>query len=644
MITLDSLDLENLSPQQLGELLISAKNAYYTTGKPIMDDQTYDILEDILKQKNPHHRIFKKVGNTNFDTGFPKKKHSLPMGSQNKVTNYADLVHYFKLKKTNNNTHFVVQPKIDGISLEIEYKNGVLIDAITRGDGFTGDVITQNVVRMQNLVMTLPKDFTGAIRCEIVVTYNDFKKLNSASAETKTDYSNPRNAVSGISQRLDGKFSEFCSLFAVDIKNNDLLTETKKIEFLKHLGFTPVETHLCQNFEQIESIYQEFLLKNRQNYPFEIDGLVVKINDLNFQHQLGSHNNRPKGQVAYKFPAASNQTQIKAISWQVGPMGAITPVAKVEPIELSGAVITFASLGNYKLVKQKNINLNDIVKISRRGDVIPHIEKVITKTTPGHAPIPANCPSCNQKLTVEDKFLRCSNTQNCLAQILGTIRLFCDVLEIKGISDKTIEKLYQAKKIRLPGDLYNLTVSDFVGIEGLGEKSGSNIVSQIQAKKELTLVQIFDAASVPNFSQARIKQLVKAGFDTPQKIINLTVSEIETLPGFKFTLAQKIIDGLAVRKKVIESILSHVNLKTPNSKTNQKLFGLSFCITGSLSQPRKKIEEIIEQNGGNITSSISQNTSYLLTNESESHSSKFLSAKKFGTKIITESELLKLIN
>jgi len=644
MITLDSLDLETLSPQQLGELLISAKNAYYTTGKPIMDDQTYDILEDILRQKNPHHRIFKKVGNTNFDTGFPKKQHSLPMGSQNKVTNYADLVHYFELKKTNNDTHFVVQPKIDGISLEIEYKDGMLIDAITRGDGVTGDVITQNVVRMQNLAMTLPKDFTGAIRCEIVVTYKDFEKLNSASTETKTDYSNPRNAVSGISQRLDGKFSEFCSLFAVDITSNNLLTETEKIEFLKRLGFTPVETHLCQNFEQIESIYQDFLLKNRQNYPFEIDGLVIKINNLSFQHQLGSHNNHPKGQVAYKFPAASNQTQIKAISWQVGPMGAITPVAKVEPIELSGAVITFASLGNYKLVKEKNINLNDIVKISRRGDVIPHIEKVITKTTPGHIPIPTNCPSCNQKLTIEVKFLRCSNSQNCLAQILGTIRLFCDILEIKGISDKTIEKLYQAKKICLPGDLYNLTVSDFVGIEGLGEKSGSNIVSQIQAKKELTLVQIFDAASIPNFSQARIKQLVKAGFDTPQKIINLTASEIETLPGFKSTLAQKIIDGLSVRKKVIDSILTHVNLTTPNSKTDQKLSGLSFCITGSLSQPRKKIEEIIEQNGGNISSSVSQNTSYLLTNEGESHSSKFISAKKFGTKIITESELLKLIN
>ncbi|MFA5828230.1 MAG: NAD-dependent DNA ligase LigA [Candidatus Shapirobacteria bacterium] len=662
MITLDTLDLQHLSPQDLGELLISAKNAYYTTGKPIMDDHTYDTLEEILRQKNPHHRIFQKVGNKNFDTGFLKKSHSMPMGSQNKVTTAAELVHYFELKKIAGGNvdmqsiSYVVQPKIDGISLEIEYKDGNLIDAITRGDGFIGDVITQNVVRMQNFRERLNEDFTGTIRCEIVVTYKDFKKLNKIVEKNNTpshfqgeggggvSYSNPRNAVSGISQRLDGKFSELCSLIAVDISPEPAL-ESEKITKLKSLGFIPVETHLCQNFNQIEQIYQQFLTKTRKTYPFEIDGLIVKINNLKIAHHLGSKNNRPKFQIAYKFPAESNQTQIKKIEWQVGPLGTITPVGQVEPIELTGAVITFASLGNYDLVIQKNINIGDIVEISRRGDVIPHVEKIITKVNPGHVDIPILCPSCQTKLIKEDKFLRCPNPKNCLAQILGSLRLFCDTLGILGLSDKTIAKLYQADKIRLPGDFYKLTIGDISNLVNLGEKSGKNIIYQIQTKKNLTLKQVFDAAIIPNFSAARIQQLITAGFNTPEKLLNISKVEIESLPGFQKTLAEKIQAGIELRKEWLKSILSQVQITNHQLPvTNYRLQGLAFAITGDLSQPRKKIEDLIEQNGGSVSSSVSKNTSYLITNETKSNSSKFLAAKKFGTKIITETKFLELIN
>ena len=221
MYSLSDFDLEKTTPERLGEILIEAKKAYYTTGKPIMDDHTYDTLEEVLKKKSPYHRIFSKVGHENFDTGWEKKAHSMPMGSQNKVSSYDDLVHYFELKNKSSpflqkgaEGGFLVQPKCDGISLEIEYKNGQLLDAITRGDGHTGDVITQNVVKMKNLVLSLSKDFTGSVRCEIVVTKKDFEKLNEKSEEK---YSNSRNAASGLSQRLDGKYSELCSLYATDI-------------------------------------------------------------------------------------------------------------------------------------------------------------------------------------------------------------------------------------------------------------------------------------------------------------------------------------------------------------------------------------------------------------------------------------------
>jgi len=663
MITLDSPELKNISPEKLGELLIEARKAYYTGGKPIMDDHTFDVLEDILRKKLPYHRIFTKVGSSHFNTGFDKKAHSMPMGSQNKVNRLDNLIHYFELKKIPKDTEFVVQPKCDGISLEIIYQNGELVEAITRGDGHIGDIITQNVVKMKNAVTKINEDFSGAVRCEIVMLNKDFEELNQlnkTNVETpdlaslpENNYSNSRNAASGISQRLDGKYSEYCSLYAVDIYSRDathgvstekFTTETDKINFLTKNGFTPVENFLCQNFDQIEKTYQQFLNKSRVEYPFEIDGLVIKINDLNLQHQLGAKNNRPKGQVAYKFPSRSSQTRIVNIEWQVGPMGTITPVAQVDPIEISGAIITFASLANYDLIKEKNINIDDIVEIQRRGDVIPHIENVITKVTPGHIIAPTNCPLCGTKLIEDNKFIRCPNIIKCPGQILGSLRLFCDTLEIKGISDKTIEKLYQLDLVKLPGDFYHLKVSDFENIPGLGNKSGTNIVREIQAKITLTLKQVLDAAIIPNFSSQRIIQIINAGFDTPEKILNITVAQLEALPGIQITLAEKIYRGIQNRRDFIQSILNNVETHHDASlpKDKQTLLNKTFAITGSLSVPRKVLEDKIISLGGKLSASVTSNTDYLITNETESDSSKFINAKKFGTKIISETDFNQL--
>lgn len=662
MITLDSLDLQKISPQELGELLIEAKKAYYTTGKPIMDDHTFDTLEEILRQKNPYHRIFQKVGTPNFDTGWLKKSHIHPMTSQNKVTTYQDLVHYFELKKIPPKTDFIAQPKCDGLSLEIIYQNGRLIDAITRGDGQIGDCITQNVVKMQNFV-TRPRHFSGSVRCEIVVTNSDFKKLNQVADEKYSNsrnaasglpakaeplsnqYSNPRNAAAGLSQRLDSKYAEFCSLYAVDLIA-DVPTENEKVKLLKQLGFTPVESHLCHSFSDIETIYQR-LNQHRLDYPFDIDGVVVKINNTQLAQKLGSRDNRPKSQVAYKFPAAVNQTRLLSVDWQTGPLGTVTPVAKIEPVEISGAIITYISLANLDIIKQLNLNIGDIIEVSRRGDVIPHIEKIITKVNPGHLSPPKTCSSCHHHLVADHKFLKCPNRFGCPAQTLGILRLFCQTLDIKGISDKTIEKLVAADKVKLPGDFYQLTVNDFINLDGLGQKSGTNIVNEIQPKRRLTLIQAFDAAIIPNFSAKRIKLVIAAGFDTPQKLLHLRLDDLLQIPGFKTTLATKIIDGLTSRRQVIKSILSETKITNYRPArpagglpiTDHKLYGLNFAITGDLSQPRKTFEKLIEDNGGQIQSAISSNTDYLLTNQTSSTSTKFQTAKKLGIKIITEADL-----
>ena len=640
MITLDSLDLKSMTDTKLGELLIEAKKAYYTTGKPIMDDHTYDTLEDILRKKSPYHRIFSKVGNPNFDTGFAKKRHTFPLSSQNKASNFEDMVHYFELKKIPTDTKFLVQPKCDGLSLEIEYHKGKLVDAITRGDGFVGDVITQNAVSMKNIKTKLSDSFTGSIRFEIVVTQVDFKKLNQISPET---YTNPRNAASGISQRLDSLYSDFCTLVAVDVfsKQVNFKSESDKVDYLKKLGIVVVDTFYCPDFASIQKIYQDFLQK-RSTYPFDIDGLVIKIDDIATQISLGSKNNRPKYQVAYKFPADSSHSRVIDIDWQVGPLGTITPVAKIDPILISGATISNASLANVDQINSLGINIGDIVEVTRRGDVIPHVEKVISKVSQDTATPPENCPVCHTGLVYDNKFLKCPNSLGCPAQTLGQLNLFCKVLDIKGISSKTIAKLNQAGLVNLPGDFYKLTIADISPLENLGEKSAKNIVDQIQAKKSLTLLQVFHSASIPNFGKARIKQLIDAGFDTADKLLNLSETDLISLPGFKITLAQKIVNGIADRKLSIQSILAQVTLK--KSSSSKKLKGLTFCITGQLSQSRKTIEDLITSNGGKLSTSVSSNTSYLVTNQENSSSAKFKTAQKLNIPIINEDKLLQLIN
>ncbi len=641
MITLADLDLQTITDAKLGSLLINAKKAYYTTAKPIMDDHTYDTLEDLLKKRNPHHRLFSKVGNPNFDTGWTKQKHTFPLGSLNKVSSFTDLKHYLDLKKLANNINFMVQPKCDGLSLALNYQSGKLVSAVTRGDGFIGDLITQNTVYMKNLVRNIATKDDITVRCEILVTLTDFAKLNKISDEV---YTNPRNAASGISQRLDSLYADFCSLYAVDIFSKTLHfdTEAQKIDQLKKLGFKTVKTRLCQNYQQIEDIYQLFLTKKRQNYAYEIDGLVIKINQLGIQHQLGVQANRPKGQVAYKFPADTNQTVIKDINWQVGPLGFITPVATVEPVILSGATINKASLANHQLLKQKNVNIGDIVQISRRGDVIPYIEKVVTKVSSGHDPIPTKCPSCHTTLEEYDKYLLCPNYQNCLPQVIGRLNLFCRKLDILGISKKTIKKLYKRGLVTKPADFFKLKVSDIAPIDGLGDKSAQNIMSQINQKKNLTLIQLFASVSIPELSSARLKQIIKAGYNTSNKILAIRVGDLEDLAGFQITLAQKIVDGIAIRKQDISQLLDQVSIKTKS--TIQKLANLSFVITGSLSQPRSHYEKLIEDNGGTFSPTLTKKTSYLITSNPKAKSSKLAKAKKLNLSIINEDQFNKLLN
>lgn len=644
-ITLSDVDIQHMSMSELGDLLIEAKKAYYLGSQPIMDDHTYDTLEQILAQKKPHHRFFQKIGTNVANTGFDKKNHTRPMGSQNKVTNLHDLKKYFNRHSLPPSTEFVVQPKLDGLSISLEYQNGQIQAAVTRGNGLTGDVITQNVSTMRQFKSRLAKPFTGSIRAELIISKTDFSALTKEVGQNV--YSNPRNAASGIAQRLDGKYSNYCTVCPVDIvfsnPNHTPPTELKALDYIRQTGLVPIETVFCKTLYEVESAFQTFYTTKRLTFPYAIDGLVVKINSLATQKTLGAIQGKPKGQVAYKFPADSKDTKLAKISWQVGPLGHITPVAILTPVEVAGAIVTKASLGNKDLIMVKNIQVGDIVHLSRRGDVIPYVESVTTKINPGTASIPTLCPSCQTKLVVEPKYLLCPNHLSCPAQVIGTLRLFSKALGIDAIATKTIQKLYTAGKLTKPGDFYTLTVSDFESLPGLGRLIGNKIITQIQNRRSLSVEEVFEANAIPNLSQARLQELINHGFNKPEHILCLTVSDLVKLKGYKTTLAQKIVQGIKLRRANITSVLAQVTIIQPTQTIRQSLAKYSFCLTGAMTKPRTEIIKLIEQNGGTIRPTVSSKLQYLVSNQPNSSSTKTKTAKKLGIPIISEADLYALI-
>lgn len=631
--------MEKLRIKELEKILITAQDEYYN-GTPIMPDDEYDALADELADLDPRNKVLRRIGaDVSDDSKLQKAKHTIPMGSQKKVNTQDEFIKW--ANKTGAN-RFVIQEKLDGLSVELVYKQGKLVQAITRGDGETGEDITHNVVHMGNVPLRLSK-FTGSIRGEIILPISAFRILTHNSK----DYANPRNAASGISRRktINEHVLKNIKIIAFDCTAHgvDFIKEHHKIRFLEDLGVECVFTKVVDVSNAIKG-YNLYQKSKRATLDHEIDGLVFKVNGIKRQEALGETDGRPKGQIAWKFAAEMRKTVLKSISWEVGLTGRITPVGHVEPVQVGGVTISKMSLHNVSNIQRLGVYPLADVLVSRRNDVIPCLEKVIPRVKskqPGNFKIPTICPICKKATVFEGEYLMCAN-MDCPAKRIGDIKKWVKVLDIDQVGDAFIKDVVNAGFVEDPADLYTLSSDTIATLDGYQQKSARTIVRNIDKAKELPLKKFMGALNIPNVGTNTFEALANAGFDTIRSLQVATWGEFAKVAGVGDTTALAIYKGLINKQKLIEKLLKNgVGIK---KQIQGKLTGKSFCFTGQISIKRGDAQKLVESMGGEIKTSVGKGLTYLVQASKTSQSGKSQKAKKYGIEILGETEFFDLID
>jgi DNA ligase (NAD+) len=537
------------------------------------------------------------------------------------------------------------QPKLDGLSASLKYKDSNLIQAITRGDGTEGEDITDNVKLMRGIIPD--KSFSGTIRAEIMLSKQDFCKINSILPE-KDRYKNARNAAAGISRRLDGKYCQFLTVmpYDIDIKNGlDIkpLDEDKKITVLKELGFCPPE----QVIGLVDKIIWAYkgMMNRRESYPFGIDAVVVKVCDHNTQKTFGNVNNRPRAQIAWKFDPPGAITRLLDVTWEVGRTGVVTPLGHVEAVDIDGSTIKKVTLHNIAEIERLGIGIGDTVMLVKSGDIIPKITSVIEHVN-NPIQVPDRCWMCGFFLENDHIKLICKN-EGCPGRNFYRIMNWIKVTKIENFGEALADKLFNAGPereglfvLKSIYDLYRLTIDDIASVEGWGKKSAKTIVENINKTRTLKPSIFLTALGIPGISYKTAEDLLKA-FGTVEGILNAKKNDIKVLKGYSDISSETITTGLKAYSSVIKHLLTVINLT--EQKAEGRLSGKSFCFTGAMSQPRNLYQEYVISNGGKNLSTVTKDLDYLVCNEDKG-SSKSQKAKKYGIAIITEQQFLDMID
>lgn len=615
--------------------------ASYYAGKPEISDAAYDALEDELRALDPTHPVLARVGSAALVTEWEKARHEIPMGSLNKVVNEDELRGWIARceELLVREPHapvaddLFVAEKLDGISIEVIYRGGKLVDAITRGDGDWGERITQNVARMKGVPARIREKGHLSVRGEIILRLSDMKKHFSGATS-------PRNMAAGLSKRFDGQGVEHCTVLFYDVAEHaEIATCRQRFAWLRDLGFaTPQSMH--GTADQVLELYRRYGSELRAALDYEIDGLVVYVDSLNTQTTLGDLNRRPRGAVAFKFASPAKVSKVVAIQWDTGPSGRVTPVAIVEPVELAGATVQRASLHNAANVRSLGIGVGDEVLVSRRNDVIPYVEEVVDKRGPAAQP-PADCPVCSAALSTEGEYLICRNTA-CRAIIEGRIHNWIEAIGALEWGDKLIEQVVAAGLVGEPVDLYKLTVKDLAGLERRGEKIAKKCLDQLQGRLPLTLPVFLTALGIEGFAIQTARLIVSAGFNTLDKVLAAKEADLAAISGLGATKAAGIVRGLRARKDEIDRLVA-AGIEPVAPDAEGPLAGLTFCFTGSASRSRGELTQLVESNGGRVLGSVTKELNYLVIADVSSTSSKAEKARKYGTKLITEEDLDQLI-
>ena len=609
------------------------RDLYYNE-QPEISDAKYDSLEDELKKLDPDNPILFRIGVDRSEL-FKKEKHIIPMNSQDKVTLPQEFI---KWAKKRNYKVLIIQFKLDGISVELQYKDGIFQKAITRGDGKFGDNISANVVKMKGFNPKLKEAFTGAVRAEIVLFHDIYK-------EKYSDMQNCRNSASGIVRRKDGTGSEDLNLIYYNaisvIGKITFKDEIQKIKWLKDMNFPTVLTKTVQTPQEVIRIREDVMNNIRATLNYDIDGLVIKGKAIDIEDMKRT---KPIKQIAFKFQAEGIETILKDVEWSISGHH-YTPVAIVETVHLMGSNVSRASLANPNLIQDLKIKIGSEVFITKRGDIIPKIEHVIR--TPPNAKeiqIPSVCEVCDSSLINEGTQLYCPN-DSCSKRAYYRLTKWIKKLNVKHFSKKLLIKpLFDSGKLQTIADYYHLKVSDLTRLEGVKETSAKKALNNLIAVSTISLPKFIGGFAIENIGEDIVQKVVDAGFGTLEKIRKASAFQIAKVEGFAEISAHQLTEGVSKLYTQMKEVLDTNKIKIEvKKKMGNKLEGMTFCFTGKLETiKRAEAEQMVKDNGGQSRSGVSKNLTYLVTNSTEP-TVKYKKAQEQDTKIITEEEFLKMI-
>jgi len=645
---------------------------YYVLDSPVISDEEYDKLYQRLKElEDKYHYILpdsptQRVGAPPLDK-FEKVKHTEPMLSLDNAFSHEDVREFDKRVKrllgTDKNIEYTVEPKYDGLAIELSYRKGFLYKASTRGDGYEGEDVTQNIKTIKSVPLKIEnvQDIPELIdiRGEVYMDIDEFENLNKEREKMgEPVFANPRNAAAGSVRQLDPSITASRKLHLAcygigAVKGIEFKTQQELITWLEKSRFPiPVIVKTVKGIEKVIEAIKE-IEEKRKTFPFETDGAVIKVNDFSLQKALGVKTREPRWAIAYKFPAHQGTTKIVDIQGSVGRTGVITPFAIFEPIKIGGVTVTRSTLHNWDEIERKDIRIGDTVIVERAGDVIPHVIGVIKEKRTGKekkVPIPERCPVCGAKAVREEGevAVRCIGI-SCPAQVQERIIHFASrqAMDIEGLGEKNVELLYSKGLIKTFVDLYKLKKEDIINLPRFAEKSAQNLINAIEKSKTTTLSRFLFALGILHVGEYASK-LIARNFEKLEDLFYVKPEEILKIKQIGEKIAHSVSDFFndSENIKTLKTLKS-LGLKITNpdyigkTKEQRPLEGKTFVITGTLPKPRNEIEELIERLGGHASSSVSKNTNYVIVGEEPG--SKLQKAQKLGVKTISYGEFLRLI-
>ncbi len=637
---------------------------YHEEDKPEISDYEYDKLTQKLRKLEEEYPEFKSVDSPTQKVGGNLKKifsqvtHDVQMQSLQDVFNFEDVVDFVEKVQDEygEDVEFVVEKKIDGLSVSLEYVDGILVRGSTRGDGFVGEDVTENLKVIKSIPHTLKSKDTIEVRGEVYLPRQEFENINEElEKKGKPILSNPRNAAAGTLRQLDPELvrGRNLDIFVFNVqKGTKFSSHFESLEYLNSVGFKTIEhTKVCKTKEDVINAIKE-IGKARNSLPYDIDGAVVKVNDLHIRVEMGSTVKVPKWAVAYKYPPEQKQTKILDIITQVGRTGQVTPMAILEPVRVAGSLISKTTLHNFDFMKEKDIRIGDTVVIEKAGDVIPEVTKVILEKRDGKQKEfiePSICPVCGEILEKEEGVvaLRCTNSE-CPAQLYRSIIHFAsrDAMDISGLGESIVETFIDKEIIKDVADIYYIKYEDIIDLDRFADKSVTNLLNAIEYTKNNSLDKFIFGLGIRHIGKKAAKVLA-SNFSDIDEIMNATFEKLNSLNDFGDIMASSVVEFFEKEetKRLIEKFKdAGVNLQGNKSELkSEKLKDKIFVITGSFENySREELSKIIEENAGKVSSSVSKKTSYLISGENSG--SKLNKAEELGINILSVDELISMIH